>query len=438
MSNSVVVGIDLGSSYTKVAIRDGWNADAELVRQMQGSTQEMDFCIPSTTARVRRQGRDTWVIGVDADALKPGPEVELFVDWKADLFAATGDGAITGAKRDQAREVATQFFVQLKQALRPRLREFEAEDAPVRICVPKLDDVDVATLLVKVISDAGLQGAASRITVFEPESNAIGILTRGVNRMVTQPYQDFSEWVRQEAHLPSMLDSKLNGLMRRAVLEDRADSIGVLVVDLGAFTTDFGFVELDARYTDANWKRPYVTQDSQRVGVRELDRRFRRTLGEVRPEALAALKPLSNADWERYKRLLYDGKTVMVPGPVGGVNVRVGGETRDQRAVEEATTRYASYVWDKADAFINSLGGRKVQKVCLTGGGASIMKVREYIKKNLLDRFDLVERDLLDPDEPTEALGVDSPAAERNARRKRNDELVRGASAIGAVSVYFE
>src|SRR5690242_4923549 len=88
MQNRAILSIDLGSAYTKISIRRDWNDRATLVRRLSvAQSGEEDFCVPSAVAHVARASR--WLIGTDAANLVPGPGVELFLNWKASLFATS-------------------------------------------------------------------------------------------------------------------------------------------------------------------------------------------------------------------------------------------------------------------------------------------------------------------------------------------------------------
>ena len=79
MKYSAIVSIDLGSAYTKIGIRRGWNAQAEVLRGLPVAlSEDQDFCIPSVVAHVETSRASRWLIGIDAASQMPGPGVRIW------------------------------------------------------------------------------------------------------------------------------------------------------------------------------------------------------------------------------------------------------------------------------------------------------------------------------------------------------------------------
>src|SRR5689334_17767535 len=93
MRNREIVSIDLGSGYTKISVRQGWDARTMLLDDLPLAPREQTFCLPSVVAMVQRPGDNRWVIGSEAAALKPGAGVHIFRNWKASLFRAASTSA---------------------------------------------------------------------------------------------------------------------------------------------------------------------------------------------------------------------------------------------------------------------------------------------------------------------------------------------------------
>src|SRR5687768_13502847 len=116
--NSAIVSIDLGSAYTKIGIRRGWNAKADVVRGLPIALREEEtYCIPSVVARVDGSRGVRWLIGVDAANQIPGTSVQIFRNWKAALFHGTDSASSARAAHNEAVEVAIAFLEQLKKVL---------------------------------------------------------------------------------------------------------------------------------------------------------------------------------------------------------------------------------------------------------------------------------------------------------------------------------
>ncbi|MEP6781074.1 MAG: hypothetical protein ABJC26_14360, partial [Gemmatimonadaceae bacterium] len=141
MKNRLVVCVDFGSSYTKVAIRIGWDGFTVLADNWSMASKELTFCIPSVVAKVRRGGESEWLVGVDAANQSPGDGVTIFRNWKATLFdelSNEANGTVPQSSTVHAfdPDVGVAFFSALRQALRERSSLLERDDIPVRICIP--------------------------------------------------------------------------------------------------------------------------------------------------------------------------------------------------------------------------------------------------------------------------------------------------------------
>ncbi|HEU4457449.1 MAG TPA: hypothetical protein VFR81_30545, partial [Longimicrobium sp.] len=82
-----------------------------------------------------------------------------------------------------------------------------------------------------------------------------------------------------------------------------------------------------------------------------------------------------------------------------------------------------------------------INALTLTGGGAMIPPIREALTRALSGEGGIQVSDLLDPEEPRRTLlHRDGRVSEEGLleRAGRNLELVRGGSAIGGSSVFFE
>ena len=166
------------------------------------------------------------VVGEAAATQVPGKGVQIFQHWKADLLAG------------KASEVGIAFFTELKASLQKMGLLRDIARYVVRICIPKLDGhAGSRKIILDVLSKAGWGAAKIAETVFEPEANAIGFFTRGRNATwyppsVSQLYPNYA----------MMLDP--DGLfhrIRKTALSGEDPNYGVLVMDIGGFTTDFGY-----------------------------------------------------------------------------------------------------------------------------------------------------------------------------------------------------
>lgn len=437
MKNRLVVCVDFGSSYTKVAIRIGWDGFTVLADNWSMASRELTFCIPSVVAKVRRGGESEWLVGVDAANQPPGDDVTIYRNWKATLFDElpnAANGAVTQSSTVQAfdPDVGVAFFSALRQALRGRSSLLERDDIPVRICIPKLGSVALAeTQLASVLEASGLWPATPRPTVFEPESNALGILSRGNNTTWLPRPVNFMPWKGREVDLPRMLDS----VELRAAFRHMREYFGFLVIDIGFFTTDFGYVRFDTSFSKSDWNRPAIIQSSVALGIQDLDRMVRNSLSD---DARHAVEHLSTTQWDALKANLYQGLPVLVTNSDGSV-LEIGAG-HDAEAVREAIRQFAEKVWNARQEFsAASLDGR-VHAQCVTGGGSMIGGIKDLLATRSAAEMENNGDDFISTMAPIfkRVTKHSADTASPEARARRDTQLVRGGSAIGGASVFFE
>lgn len=441
MKNRRLVSIDLGSAYTKLAIRRDWNGESELLRDLPLASGEVDFCVPSVVARVERRGGTRWMIGAAAAAQPPGAGIRIFRYWKARLFA-TGPAARVsrdemgqapqGDASDDYEQVAVQFFRGLRVSLEHSPYGGDVTGSAVRVCVPRIDAGDTDGRVRHILEAAGWRPALGRVTVYEPESNACGMFTRGRNATWYPPAAPFTPRAGRSLHLVKMLEPE--GLLQ--ALRRMSGSFGVLVIDIGGFTTDFGYVEFDTSFSSDDWHRPQIIQQSYELGIRELDQAIYDSLDE---DAQRQIRGLSPGEWDALKVDLYRGVPVTL-GSAGGRPRTIGGGN-DGGRMGTALRSFAERVIAVRDTFIRDHVRGPINAQTLTGGGSMIAPLHRAVVQALATDPDARVYDLLDEHEPRETLAsrggrVDAAAVE--ARARRNQELVRGGSAIGGSSVFFE
>jgi hypothetical protein len=283
-----------------------------------------------------------------------------------------------------------------------------------------------------ILDAAGWRPAHGRVTVYEPESNACGMFTRGRNATWYPPAAPFTPRAGRSLHLVKMLEPE--GLMQ--ALRRMSGTFGVLVIDIGGFTTDFGYVQFDTSFSSDDWHRPTIVQQSYELGIRELDQAIYDSLDE---DAQRAIRKLSPSEWDALKVDLYRGAPVTLGG-VGGKPRRIGAGD-DAGRTAEALRGFAERVITVRDTFLRDHVRGPINAQTLTGGGSMIAPLHRAVVQALATDEDARVYDLLDEDEPRQTLAgrggrVDERAVEERVRR--NAELVRGGSAIGGSSVFFE
>jgi hypothetical protein len=442
MKNRTVLSIDLGSAYTKLAIRRDWHDESQLLRDLPLATPEVDFCVPSVVTRVDTAAGGEWLTGATAASRAPADGVTIYRYWKARLFGEHPEEQAEhdslgrsgeGHDLDDYEEVAIQFFRGLKTSLQREPFGLDLATTAVRVCIPKLETSRRAEeRIAAILERAGVRPARGRAAVYEPESNAVGVLTRGRNATWFPPRVSFMPSPGRALQLRGMLEPE--GLLE--AFRRISGSFGVLVIDIGGFTTDFGYVKFDTSFSSDDWQRPEIVQSSYELGIRELDHAI---YGLLRPEAQAAVEALSSSEWDAHKARLYRGEQVSLTTP-GGEPVILGGP-EDAEKVAAAIAEFAARVTRARDHFGAELVRGPINAQTLTGGGAMIPPIREALTRALSADAGIQLSDLLDPEEPRRTLmrREDRVADETLlARAGRNLELVRGGSAIGGSSVFFE
>lgn len=399
--------IDLGASYTKIAYRDRPDATTHLVRAPE-LPDEHHFCIPSVAARNRVD--DRWVFGVDAMDLSSGPRVEVFQNWKADLFDPDGDGVgldvlddaapeavallVEGTPLLRAYDVAVRFLRWLHDVQLPlMLSEFpNYRAAEVQLCVPEFVlEESVAPRLEAVMRDLGYRNEGS-YTLSEPKANLIGILTEGQNAVAGDGSPNIGAMFGDASVLRTLAQP----------------GHAMLLVDIGAYTTDLALASL-ASIGGAVDQDPAV---SARLGVRRLDDWV---LESADPEARARVNR-SAAEREHFHAMVYGGVVGPQPAEFG----------LTEAAVDDTIGRFTAAILDVIGAFLYAYGAERPFAAVLTGGGSNIRPIANRLASAL------AERGIESLHAP---ISTDAPA--QLQKYALGPELVRGASAIGGCSILY-
>lgn len=463
--------IDFGSSYTKVALRRDPGAESEVVRNEFRMVDVPDFCFPSAVGVERRGNRNVAVCG--PEAMQRQHDGGLHVNWKRKVFApadlaqpprkapldaflespelvglaakygvtpaqlvhlqnvvanaralAGGPGTPAVSADAQNRAVASgiayAYFQWLrdevmKAAQRLRLDGLDPAAIPARITVPafaqgkELEQHPGCQLLLRALERAGWRLHADRPIVSEPYANAIGILTGGTN-VVKKGRLQFR---RMFGNGPAI-----------RVLGDAAHypAYRALVIDVGAFTTDFAAITLRPEGQADDPKPPFtVRQHSVAVGVSHLDHHILAVLPKDKSTWVGAAPPVV---LEGFRRSVYsEGKpyrTVEV-GPIGGA--------ADADAIRAGTDAFLGQLTVEATKFCDDMEPIALQELILTGGGVSIPRVRE----SLVGAAKGSGREFV----KTHAPGLKRGTADGLVHPLKED-MARGGSALGGASIYYE
>lgn len=472
--------IDFGSAFTKVALRRDPGATAVLVPQPRsGNVEGIDFCFPSVIAVDRRTAKPRVECGEPAAGMRDGNGVSVHRNWKKWLFqypppangqpvkpplesllysdefrdladkhnvprnqvlylqqlveaaqGLTGKPLASGGPSDAqwqsfAGKLAVHFFTWLREeVLRgcARLGQtgLKFEEIPVRVAVPAFDGTLAdgpnahpgTAALLDALRKTGWPLHPTRPIVTEPYSNAVGILTHGQN-VVHRGRIVFRQMFEKGPFITVLSDASHYASYR------------VLVVDVGAYTTDLAAVTLDTKgqTIDDPQEAIAIVQHSIPLGVTLLDEQLLSALGSKSEEKAAKLRNATPADWEAFHRLaLTEGKAYRKPGLV------IGGKD-DGELLESTVAAFAKSIADEVAKFCDGLAPAACQELILTGGGNIIPAIRDEVRRAAQSHG----HSYVKAHAPDIKRTPGGPPV-----NKLDETFARGGSAAGGVSVYFE
>lgn len=463
--------VDFGSAYTKVALRRDPQARGELVACADAGTE---LWAPTVVAADWSKGEARLDFGYKAAGIKPGGPIKVYADFKKDLFSTavdasgpppldallqseefealaakygvlptqvaglrmtagaaralvggTGDraGSSEARRQDEAKRVAYHYFKWLRERVMDACGTLPAtglkyEDIPLRVTVPVLGEGgDPAQhpgclRLREALGSTGWK-LDDRLFVSEPESNAVGILTHASNALTK----------KQKINLGEMFSK---GPLITVLKGDRHHpTYRALVIDVGAFTTDFAALSVDTggEPFDTSAGAGFgVVQRSVRLGVTNLDASVRAALPA---EKQGLLDGLARKDFAIFQSSAYTEGTGYNLG--GG---RVLGGAADRDAVQTALVEFSKRLVDEVTAFRQQLQPASMEELILTGGGSNIPAVR--------DALIAAAQTTGKPFVKTHAPDLKRGKAGSSLVDKLDTQFTRGGSALGGASIYFE
>jgi hypothetical protein len=461
--------IDFGSAYTKVALRRDPSAETRLL-----TWPNIDFCVPSTVAVDRRHGtKPRLAFGDEAADQQGGGGIDVYRNWKRTVFLTPGadrpsqspleallgsdellqladkfgvaqgqiahlqqlvgaarslisgpGGRVVSAESQQralAAALAANFFHWLRQRVMEACAKLPTaglkyEEIPVRLAIPAFAQGDDHAhpgrkLLLEALNKAGWPLHAEQPTVAEPDANAVGILTKACNVLGKGGRINLGDMFSK-----GPLITVLKG-------DPHHPSYRALVIDVGAFTTDFAALSLkpDSKTVPDDGVGFAVIQHSAPVGVSDLDEAMR---GVLKVDEWP-VKP-TWADWAKVQQSVYtDGKGYRAPG-LG----RLVGGPADSEAVQSALADFGERLAEEARKFCEQLPQASMQELILSGGGSSIPAVREALQKAATAGGHSYVK--------THAPDLKKGKAGSPLVGKLDDHFTRGGSALGGASIYYE
>jgi hypothetical protein len=305
--------------------------------------------------------------------------------------------------------IAKKFFEHLREMLQQAIHNtrnyVDLNQCFVRICVPNLlDKLNPEDRLRTALEAARWSLHSGVETKYEPEANVWGILTEGRNSTGLIRGERFPQYqsmfgtgsifrtIRVAANLPSPSNSIC---------------IDILVVDVGAFTTDIAHVPFNTDYYVGEVQLN-VVQESHKLGVDELDNMVLEKL----PTGWQTLRNgKSLMDWETNKIGLYLHEEAALLDDAD----KIQRNTPEHQVLCEAIQGFGGRVAEAIRTFCRNHGIGKIGRYILTGGGLAIPKVRAFVAA-------VIKKDY--PDAKDWHLDV--------------KDFLRGGSAVGGCSVFFD
>lgn len=411
------LSIDLGASYTKIARRSRLPDDSGVLQEaakvlMVDNNPSNSPLIPSLAVWTR-SARQPWVFGWEAAKMNPTPDMQVFRNWKADLFRPHND-------KDSATAVivAHNFFVWLRAKL--EAAGVDLKKCQTRIAMPAFETFDEkAGIIARCMDLSGWDDPSLILKVREPHANTIGLFSKGRNL------------VSQNGETPNYgsifgQDNPYTQAARgHTLFGTHTNLVTVAVVDIGAFTTDIAALTFDVTRSADGLSA--IRQESFAVGViNELDRLLFAALAKRHGFSWSGIR---FEESEQVKRRLYHGEVYPLLTKADGedLNVQLGGDATDASLINDHTQQFAASVWDKIAPFIQN---HHPEKVFLTGGGSLIPRVAEKLQ-NELSLLGISVGAVEGGIEPTES-------ARWLLWRQTGDGLQRLATAVGGASVILQ
>jgi hypothetical protein len=463
--------IDFGSAYTKVALRPATQDPAALLKCDEPA---VELWAPTIAAVEFVGSEHKWKFGYEASGIKPSSSIAVLTNFKKDLFStapevpaqppleslllssefnelaakygvlppevaalrnligsaralagvrATDGVAQTERRVNNAKIAATRYLKWLRGRILAACtklpnRLLRYEDIPVRVAVPALGgSAELAQhpgcqRLREAVEQAGWK-LDEHPFVSEPESNAIGILTRGTNALTPKRKKiNYREMFSRGPLITVLAGDKHHPTYR------------ALVIDVGAFTTDFAALSIDTGGKSADTSEGVqfvVAQNSVPVGVTNLDAEMLNALPDDKRQVLAAL---ARRDFEGFQSGVYSEGTGYRTGG------RVVGGDADRPAVEKCLGNFTARLVSEVNAFCQQLGtAASMQELILTGGGNNIPAVRDAVVDAAKAAGGFVK---------THAPNLRQEQANSPLVDRLDSQSSRGASGLGGASIYFE
>jgi hypothetical protein len=420
--------IDLGASFTKIAIRteaDGQSILLQDFRLMTGRGEEDNrFCFPSVVAHNQRTHQ--WACGWEAADYRQSDDILILQDWKSvlfhekfleEFFDPEVDGEVDPVKiflktRDPyfiALACAQHYLKWLHDEQIPyllsqhaRLEHLTVADFETRVCVPDFVlGTGAGQTIERLMAVAGFENGDA-FCISEPKSSLIGILTEGRNQLTSKGKINNAAMFGDHSLLESLTSQHSS----------------VLFLDIGSFTTDIALAQFSNFRSQHLAKSPAA---SFPLGMYRLDSMILNAL----PKSLDHKVNLNNLPaTEKFHRAVYHHSKLRQFAK--SENISLGDGTEIPLAIVNACLdEFTNAIIVSLKTFLTRHKRGQIHSVVLTGGASLPSRISDRIVASLEKlNFPLLR-------------GHFGLAATTMPVDPIKPELVRGASAIGGVSILY-
>lgn len=466
--------IDFGSAYTKVALRRGRRTNSEMVAYTREAEDDFKVCVPSAVI-VNHGAAPQYTFGRATETRRSSSTVKVYRNWKKELFRPSpavpaapapvprsmtrlesllhsthfqklaDQYGVTPAQQyslkrlaihatsltlpmqtnpapaepaDEHLRLATEYFTWLRGVVLGACAHVaRVDEFPVRVTVPAFAPEDELAQhpgcrkLREALTRAKWPLHPERPFVTEPYANTVGALTQGSN-------------------CTRVADMFRNGLLITAIKDPNTHpAYRAVVIDVGAFTTDFATLTLttDGRIVLLSEVEFQPVVHSVPLGMSDLDEAV---TGALSPENQFYMREEApHTDWALFREHVYLRKRPF-ESPAGEIG---GPDERPQ--IDAAINEFRAKLVAEAEAFFGPLADVPFKELVLTGGGANFPLIQDALI-GAAERGRTVHRK------------VHLPAARRGVPQRQTtgvqvvtplaDSLPRGATALGGTSAFFD
>ena len=342
-----VLSIDLGASYTKIALRQSWK-ERDVDNTSLNLKVDGEFHIPSIAVDLGDgKGRR---FGTDAEGLNPGSSGRIYRNWKSVLF----DSAPVENTLSEAKKIAEGFLRWIKEKLS---QQFDWENVRVRICIPALAESSQGEGHLREAAKAA--GWSNTVEfVAEPRANLIGLASSGRNVARNAGGGLSLKW----GEMFSSLFFQAMQLPNTRIIP--TGPVRFAVIDIGAFTTDIGICAIEET---GDVKMSEGVQSSFKLGIAEIDEKLVHAMLKLGVER----EQMTEVEFKKAKEIIYrgDGYDTVI----GKTPVRIGRGSMNRQIAE--------FAQEVVGICKDHIRGRSWY--ILTGGGFEIPLIREHVKAAL-------------------------------------------------------